>query len=200
MLLLVGLGNPGNRYAKNRHNIGFMTVDAIARHYNLSAWRKRFRSETAEGFIGTGKVVAMKPQTYMNLSGEAVGEAVRFFKLTPAQVIVFHDDLDLASCKMRVKTGGGNAGHNGLRSIDQHIGNGFQRVRLGIGHPGDKRQVHSYVLSDFAKEEIPAVEKLCEAAAVEIGDLAAGNPQDFMSRVAQHLQTCDNTTATPKTR
>jgi PTH1 family peptidyl-tRNA hydrolase len=185
VLLLVGLGNPGAKYAKTRHNIGFMALDAIARRQGLSAWRKRFRSETADGVIGTEKVVAMKPQTYMNLSGEAVGEAARFFKLTPAQVFVFHDDLDLPPGKLRVKTGGGHAGHNGLRSLDAHLGNAYHRVRLGIGHPGDKRQVHNYVLHDFAKDEMTWVEDLCKAVAAEVDALVGGDAQGFMSRVAQ---------------
>lgn len=185
VLLLVGLGNPGPRYAGTRHNIGFMALDEIAKRQNLSAWRKRFRSEAAEGFIGTEKVVALKPQTYMNLSGEAVREAARFFKLGPEQVVVFHDDLDLAPCKLRIKTGGGNAGHNGLKSIDSHLGNGFRRVRLGIGHPGDKNQVMNYVLQDFAKNEQPLVTDLCEAIGDEADRLVAGDAEGFMSRVAQ---------------
>jgi PTH1 family peptidyl-tRNA hydrolase len=185
--LLVGLGNPGDRYAKTRHNIGFMAVDEIARRWRFSAWRKRFRGETAEGFVGTEKVLLLKPQTYMNLSGEAVGEAARFFKLPPARVIVFHDDLDLAPGKLRVKTGGGNAGHNGLKSIDQHLGNAFPRVRLGIGHPGDKKLVHAYVLHDFAKDDWPWVEDLCTAIANELAPLIEGDGATFQSRVAQRL-------------
>ncbi len=185
VLLLVGLGNPGPRYAGTRHNIGFMALDEIARRQNLSAWRKRFRSEAAEGMIGTEKVVALKPQTFMNLSGEAVREAARFFKLSPEQVVVFHDDLDLALGKIRIKTGGGNAGHNGLKSIDSHVGNGFRRVRLGIGHPGDKSQVMNYVLQDFAKNEQPLVTDLCEAIGDEADRLVAGDTEGFMSRVAQ---------------
>lgn len=188
MLLLVGLGNPGARYARTRHNIGFMALDEIVRRQNLGAWRNRFKSETAEGFVGTEKVLAMKPQTYMNLSGEAVGDAVRFFKLAPADVVVFHDELDLAPGRLRVKTGGGTAGHNGLRSIDQHIGKDFRRVRLGIGHPGDKRLVHNYVLHDFAKEELAWVEPLCEAVGEEIPRLVAGDAEGFMSRVAHRVQ------------
>jgi PTH1 family peptidyl-tRNA hydrolase len=187
VLLLVGLGNPGAKYAKTRHNIGFMALDEITRRQNLSAWRTRFRSEAAEGVIGTAKVLALKPQTYMNLSGEAVREATRFYKLEPEQVVVFHDDLDLAVGKLRLKTGGGNAGHNGLKSLDGQIGNGFRRVRMGIGHPGDKRQVTNYVLQDFAKNESPMVEDLCAAIGDEVGRLVAGEPEAFMSRVAQRI-------------
>lgn len=188
MLLLVGLGNPGARYARTRHNIGFLALDEIVRRQNLGTWRGRFRSEVAEGFVGTEKLLAMKPQTYMNLSGEAVGEAVRFFKLAPEEVIVFHDELDLAPGRLRVKKGGGTAGHNGLRSIDQHIGKDFWRVRLGIGHPGDKRLVHGYVLSDFAKDERAWVEALCAAVGEEVPRLVAGDPEAFMSRVAHRMQ------------
>lgn len=188
MLLLVGLGNPGARHARHRHNIGFMALDEIARRQNLGAWRARFRSEAAEGLVGTDKVLAMKPQTYMNNAGEAVGAAARFFRLTPGQVIVLHDDLDLAPGKMRVKQGGGNAGHNGLRSIEAHVGNAFWRVRLGIGHPGDKNLVHAWVLSDFAKAELDWVEPLCAAVAEEIPRLLAGEREAFMSRVAYRMQ------------
>lgn len=196
VLLLVGLGNPGAKYAKTRHNIGFMAVDAIARRNNFGVWRKRFRSETAEGLLGTEKVVAMKPQTYMNLSGDAVGDAARFFKLTPDRVVVFHDDLDLAPGKLRMKTGGGHAGHNGLKSITQHIGAEFRRVRMGIGHPGDKKLVHSYVLQDVPKDDWPWVEDVCDAVADEIDRLVAGDDQAFMSRVAQKLAPPDR----PKTQ
>ena len=192
VLLLVGLGNPGAKYANTRHNIGFMALDAIARRQTLSSWRKRFRGEAAEGVIGTAKVLALKPQTYMNLSGESVREAVRFYKMGPEQVIVFHDDLDLTPGKIRVKTGGGNAGHNGLKSIDGQIGNGFRRVRLGIGHPGDKRQVTNYVLQDFAKGEAPVVEDLCDAIGDEVDRIVAGEHEAFMSRVAQRIAPADS--------
>jgi PTH1 family peptidyl-tRNA hydrolase len=195
VLLLVGLGNPGAKYAKTRHNIGFMALDEIARRQTLGAWRNRFRSEAAEGVIGTAKVLALKPQTYMNLSGEAVREAVRFYKLGVDQVIVFHDDLDLGLGKLRLKTGGGNAGHNGLKSLDGQIGNGFRRVRLGIGHPGDKRQVTNYVLQDFAKAEAPVVEDLCDAIGDEVGRLVAGEPEAFMSRVAQRIAPADSSSS-----
>lgn len=163
MLLLVGLGNPGPQYARNRHNIGFMAVDAIIRRHSFSPEREKFSSRLCEGRFGTTRVAALKPLTYMNLSGQAVGEAVRFFKLSPGNVIVFHDDLDLAAGKVRVKQGGGHGGHNGLRSIDAHIGKEYWRVRLGIGHPGHKDRVSPYVLSDFAKSDAIWLDGLMDA-------------------------------------
>lgn len=196
MLLLVGLGNPGARYARNRHNIGFLAVEEIARRQGLGPWRRRFRSEIAEGSLDGEKVLAMKPQTYMNNAGEAVGEATRFYKLTAEQVIVFHDELDLAPGRLRVKKGGGNAGHNGLRSIDAHIGNAFWRVRLGIGHPGDKSQVHGHVLGDLSKDEAATATAMVEAIAAEIGSLVGESPETFMSRVAQRIAPAASTKAT----
>ena len=153
MLLLVGLGNPGPKYADNRHNIGFMAVDEIVRRHGFGAWRARFHGLAADGVLDGQKVLALKPTTFMNHSGRAVGEAMRFFKLEPAAVTVIHDEIDLAFGKVRVKRGGGHAGHNGLRDIDAHIGADFWRVRVGIGHPGDKELVHGHVLSDFAKAD-----------------------------------------------
>jgi len=185
MLLLAGLGNPGPRYANNRHNIGFMAVDEIVRRHSFSPWRSRFQADCAEGTLAGEKVLAMKPQTYMNESGRAVGEAVRFFKLTPEQVIVLYDEIDLAPGKLRVKQGGGSGGHNGIRSIDAHIGNAFWRVRLGVGHPGHKDLVHHHVLSDFAKADKAWLEKLLDAVASEIPLLAGGEAPSFMSRVAE---------------
>jgi len=187
--LLVGLGNPGRRYADTRHNIGFLALDEIVRRQSLRAGRARFHADTAEGPVGGDKVLALKPQTYMNRSGDSVGAAARFFKLGPERVIVFHDELDLEPGRVRVKTGGGNAGHNGLKSIEQHIGNAFVRVRLGIGHPGDKNQVTNHVLSPFAKAERQWVEPLCEAVGEEIPHLIQGDAEAFMSRVAQRTGT-----------
>jgi len=184
MLLLVGLGNPGPKYEKNRHNIGFMAVDEIVRRHSFGAWRARFQGLAAEGRIGEEKVLALKPTTYMNESGRAVGEAMRFFRLAPSDVIVIYDELDLVPGKVRVRRGGGLAGHNGLRSIDAHIGNDFHRVRVGIGHPGDKRRVHGYVLSDIAKADRPVMERVLEAIADAIPLLVAGDAGAFMSRVA----------------
>ena len=187
MRLLVGLGNPGPRYAGNRHNIGFMALDSIARHLSLGPWKLRFQGQLAEGRAAGDKLLALKPETYMNESGRAVGEAARFYKLAPEQVIVLHDELDLAPGKLRVKRGGGHGGHNGLRSIDSHLGRDYWRVRLGIGHPGDKDLVHGYVLQDFAKVEQPGVDKLIDAVASEIELLLEGDDAAFMSRVAHIL-------------
>ena len=183
MLIFAGLGNPGARYARNRHNIGFMAVEAIARAHRASPWRSRFQGEVCEATIGTEKVILLKPQTYMNVSGRAVGEAARFFKIAPADVIAFHDELDLAPAKLRVKLGGGNAGHNGLRSMTAAIGNDYRRVRMGIGHPGDKALVHAYVLNDFGKAEQPWVEDLCTACADYATLLAAGDDAGFQNKV-----------------
>lgn len=183
-ILFAGLGNPGARYAGNRHNIGFMAVDAIARHFRAPAWRTRFQSECAEVTVDGQRVILMKPQTYMNESGRAVGEAAKFFKIALDDIIVFHDELDLAPAKLRVKKGGGNAGHNGLRSITAQCGNDYRRVRMGIGHPGDKALVHAYVLSDFAKAEQPWVDDLCDAAANSAALLMTGKDERFQSDVA----------------
>ena len=149
MLLLVGLGNPGDKYASNRHNIGFMAVDVVHTRWRFPPWRKNFQALVAEGTIDGERVLLMKPQTYMNESGRAVGEAVRFLKLTPADVVVIHDELDLPAGKLRMKVGGGHGGHNGLRSITAQITDAYRRMRLGIGHPGHKELVHGHVLYDF---------------------------------------------------
>jgi len=187
MLLIAGLGNPGPKYERNRHNIGFMAVDEIVRRHSFGAWRSRFQSMAAEGQIAGHKALVVKPMTYVNESGRAIGEALRFFKMDPAQVVVIYDELDLAAGKIRVKLGGGNAGHNGLRSIDAHIGNNFWRVRVGIGHPGDKNKVHGYVLSDFAKAEQPMVERITDAIATHMPLLMAGDESSFMSRTAHDI-------------
>jgi len=185
MLLLAGLGNPGSRYANNRHNIGFMAVDEIVRRHSFSPWRSRFQADCAEGFLDGEKVLVLKPQTYMNESGRSVGEALRFFKLAPEDVVVLYDEIDLAPGKLRVKQGGGTGGHNGIRSLEAHIGKEFWRVRLGVGHPGHKDLVHGHVLSDFAKSDKPWVEKLLDAVASEIAALVEGDAPRFMSRVAE---------------
>ncbi len=183
MRLFVGLGNPGARYSGNRHNIGFMAVERIASRWGFSPWRTRFHGESCEGELGGVKVLLLKPTTFMNESGRSVAEAARFFKIETKDVAVFHDELDLAPAKIRVKTGGGNAGHNGLRSISPAIGNDYVRVRLGIGHPGDRNLVHSYVLNDFAKSERDWVGCLIDAIADNAGLLAKGEDNGFQNKV-----------------
>ena len=185
MQLIVGLGNPGAQYAGNRHNIGWMAVDRIAADHGFSPWRARFQGLAAEGRLGGEKVVALKPQTFMNASGQSVGEAMRYLKLDPADVVVLHDELDLAPGKVRVKTGGGHAGHNGLRSIHQHVGEGYRRVRLGIGHPGHKDRVTGHVLGDFARGEMEPLADLLGAVAAEAEWLLAGDDARFMNEVAR---------------
>lgn len=183
MLIFAGLGNPGSRYAGNRHNIGFMALDEIARRHRASPWRARFQAQASEATIGSEKIVLLKPQTYMNESGRSIGEAARFFKVEPADVIVFHDELDLAPAKLRIKLGGGNAGHNGLRSTTAAIGNEYRRVRMGIGHPGLKELVHAYVLNDFGKAEGSWVEDLCTACADNAELLAKHDDAGFQNKV-----------------
>lgn len=183
MKLFVGLGNPGRAYAGNRHNIGFMVADAIAREHRFPPFRVRFKGLASEATLAGDKVVLLKPETYMNESGRAVQEAARFYKIAPEHVIVFHDELDLAPGKLRVKLGGGNAGHNGLRSITAHIGNDYYRVRIGIGHPGDKDRVHDYVLADFAKSETAWVETLCITVAANAELLVKGDDASFQNKV-----------------
>jgi PTH1 family peptidyl-tRNA hydrolase len=184
MRLFVGLGNPGAKYAGNRHNIGFMAVDRIAADHGFTPWRAKFQGEVSEGTLSGEKVILLKPGTFMNLSGQSVGEAMRFYKLAPADITVFHDELDLAPGKARVKTGGGHAGHNGLRSLHQHIGDAYHRVRLGIGHPGHKDAVSPYVLSDFAKVEREWLDDLLRGISDGAAALAAGDGPAFMNKVA----------------
>jgi PTH1 family peptidyl-tRNA hydrolase len=183
MLLFVGLGNPGERYVGNRHNIGFMAVQAIAKRHDIAPWRRRFQGVTVEGTIGAEKVLLLLPGTFMNESGRAVAEAAHFYKLEAGQIVVFHDEAELPPGKVRLKIGGGNAGHNGLRSISEHIGNDYRRVRLGVGHPGDKDMMESYVLQDFAKSERPWVEALCEIVADNAALLIEGKDSTFQNKV-----------------
>lgn len=183
MILIAGLGNPGARHAKNRHNIGFMAAEAIHRRWRFAPWRARFQGRASEGLIGPRRCLLLTPETFMNESGRAVGEAMRFFKIDLGDVIAVHDELDIPPATIRVKTGGGNAGHNGLRSITAQCGNDYRRVRLGIGRPGDKALVHNYVLNDFAKSEEPWVEDLVRAVADEAETLAAGDDAGFQARV-----------------
>jgi peptidyl-tRNA hydrolase, PTH1 family len=188
MQLIVGLGNPGSGYAGNRHNIGFMVVDAIAKRHGLGPWRRRFQGVAAEGPLAGERVLLLLPGTYMNESGRAVAEAANFYKLGLPDIAVVHDEIDLAPGKVRLKTGGGNAGHNGLRSITSHIGNDYRRVRIGVGHPGDKDLVHGYVLNDFAKSERPWVEALCAVIADNAALLAKGEDASFQNKVHLAMQ------------
>ena len=183
MLILAGLGNPGAQYQHNRHNAGFMAADAIARRHSFSPWTKKFSGLVAEGMLGGEKVLLIKPQTFMNLSGQSVGEALRFYKLTPADLVVLYDELDLAPGKVRVKTGGGAGGHNGIRSLDQHVGKNYRRVRIGIGHPGVKEFVHSYVLGDFSKADRDWLQPLMDAIGEHAGLLAKGDDNSFMNKL-----------------
>lgn len=185
MKLLVGLGNPGASYARHRHNVGFMAVDAIAAAHGFAPWRAKFQGQVAEGRLGPERVLLLKPQTYMNLSGDSVRAAMGFFKLEPADLVVFHDELDLAPGRVRIKTGGGTAGHNGLRSLDAHVGPAFTRVRIGIGHPGDKRLVSPYVLGDFDKADADWLDDLLRGIAEGAPALAAGDTPGFLDAVAR---------------
>lgn len=189
MLLFVGLGNLGKTYAGNRHNIGFMAVEAIAREYKAPPFRSRFQGLISEIGLANERVLLLKPETYMNESGRAVGDALRFYKIDIGDVVVFHDELDLAPGKVRVKKGGGNAGHNGLKSVSAHIGNDYRRVRIGIGHPGDKALVHNYVLGDFAKSETAWVEALCVSIAVNAPLLAKGEDESFQNKIHHAMET-----------
>jgi PTH1 family peptidyl-tRNA hydrolase len=183
MLLVVGLGNPGAEHRRNRHNIGFMALDAVHREWKGAPWRARFQGQVSEAEIAGVRVGLLKPQTYMNESGRSVGEALRFFKLELSALVVVYDELDLAQGKCRVKVGGGNAGHNGLRSITAHVGNDYKRVRLGIGHPGDKALVHRHVLGDFAKADQGWVETLCGAVATHLALVVKGDDASFQNKV-----------------
>jgi PTH1 family peptidyl-tRNA hydrolase len=196
MKLFVGLGNPGAQYVRNRHNVGFMALDVIADEYRLGSWRKRFQGETTEGSLDGERVVLLKPLTYMNESGRSVGEAARFLKIPVEDIYVFHDEIDLAPGKLKVKTGGGNAGHNGLRSITAHMGNDYHRVRIGVGHPGAKDAVAHYVLHDFAKVEYDWLDPMLAAMAYAAPFLAKGDSARFLSQVA--LKTRDDMASEPE--
>ncbi len=184
MLIFAGLGNPGPKHAKQRHNIGFMAADEIIRRYGLSLQQSRHHSYVAEGKIAGERILLLKPKTFMNDSGRALGSAMRYYKLRPGAVTIFYDELDLTPGKVRVKLGGGHAGHNGIRSISSHIGQDFRRIRIGIGHPGDKKQVHGYVLSSFPSAEKIWVQKTIDAIAEALPILIDGDDAGFMTRVA----------------
>ena len=188
MKLFVGLGNPGPKYAGHRHNVGFMAIDRIAQAHDFGAWRSKFQGQIAEGRLGDEKTVLLKPETFMNKSGQSVGEAMRFYKLTPADIVVFHDEIDLAPAKLRVKSGGGHAGHNGLRSLHGHIGDAYGRVRIGVGHPGHKDAVPTYVLKDFSKADQDWLANLLDGIADGAVDLALGDTGRFQNAVALRLK------------
>ena len=188
MRLLVGLGNPGPRHSGNRHNVGFMVVEAIAGRHRIGPWRRRFQGVAAEGPIDGERVVLLLPGTYMNESGRAVQEAAHFYKIDVGHIVVFHDEIDLPPAKVRVKTGGGIAGHNGLRSISSHVGNDYRRVRVGVGHPGAKELVYPYVLGDFAVAERPWVEALCDIIADNVVMIAKGEDAGFQNKVHLAMQ------------
>ena len=188
MQLWVGLGNPGPQYAMQRHNVGFMALDTIADVHGFGAVQKKFQGWLQDGRIGSERVILLKPATFMNESGRSVGEAMRFYKIDPQALTVFHDELDLAPFKVKVKQGGGTAGHNGLRSIDQHIGPDFRRVRIGIGHPGHKDRVTGYVLGNYAKAEIEPLADMLGAMAAEAEWLAGNDDARFMNEVARRQQ------------
>ncbi len=193
MKLWVGLGNPGAKYSQNRHNIGFMALDHIAADHGFSPWRSKFQGQICEGVLGGQKVILLKPETYMNRSGQSVGDTIRFFKLTAQDVTVFHDELDLAPSKLRLKSSGGHAGHNGLRSLHEHIGEAYHRVRLGIGHPGHKDRVAAYVLSDFSKADQSWLELMLRGISNGAEALAEDNGAQFQNALAMK-------TAAPPTR
>jgi PTH1 family peptidyl-tRNA hydrolase len=184
MLLIAGLGNPGPQYARNRHNVGFMAADAIARRHSFSGFSKKFRGEIAEGTLAGEKALIIKPMTFMNLSGDSVGEAMRFYKLSPSDIIVIHDELDLAPGKLKLKVGGGHGGHNGLKSIDAHCGKEYKRLRIGIGHPGHKDRVNPHVLGDFAKADQQWLEPLLDAIADHADLIAKGDDAGFLNKIA----------------
>ncbi|TCL08760.1 peptidyl-tRNA hydrolase [Shimia isoporae] len=198
MKLFVGLGNPGNKYAGNRHNIGFMAVDRIAKDHGFAPWKGKFQGALTEGRLGTEKVLLLKPETFMNLSGQSVGEAMRFYKLEAEDVVVFHDELDLAPGKLKYKKGGGHAGHNGLRSMHQHIGETYGRVRMGIGHPGRKDLVSHYVLHDFHKMDQEWLEDMLRGISDGAKHLAEGDTAKFSNAVALRLNPPRSSTSKPK--
>lgn len=198
MQLWIGLGNPGAKYAANRHNIGWMALDGFASDHGFAPWRAKFQGALTEGVLGGEKILLLKPETFMNLSGQSVGEAMRFYKLDSTDVTVFHDEIDLAPAKVRVKSGGGHAGHNGLRSIHQHIGPQYDRVRLGVGHPGHKDRVPGYVLNDFAKAEQAWLDDVLRGLSDGAPHLAKGDSGKFLNAVALRTAPPRSSTSKPK--
>ncbi len=200
MQLFVGLGNPGAKYARNRHTIGFMAVDRIAGDHGFAPWRAKFQGQVSEGRLGSAKVVLLKPETFMNNSGQSVGEAMRFYKLTPGDITVFHDEIDLAPGKLRVKVGGGHAGHNGLRSLHAHVGDAYRRVRMGVGHPGHKEAVPGYVLRDFPKADEEWLDDLLRGVSDGAAALAEGDAGRFQNAVALRLNPPRSSTTKSETK
>lgn len=198
MQLFVGLGNPGAKYAHNRHNIGFMVLDRIATDHGFAPWRTKFQGQLCEGRLGGEKIILLKPETFMNLSGQSVGEAIRFYKIESTDVTVFHDEIDLAPGKCRVKDGGGHAGHNGLRSLHQHLGPQYSRVRIGVGHPGHKDRVAGYVLHDFAKADQDWLDPLITGVSKGADDLATGDTGRFLNAVALMVSPPRSSKSSPK--
>jgi PTH1 family peptidyl-tRNA hydrolase len=188
MMLFVGLGNPGSQYEKNRHNVGFMAVSRIVEYHNFSPWKNKFQGSISNGLLRNQKIIILKPNTFMNLSGQSVGEVIRFYKIPSSKVIVFHDEIDFPLGKLKFKSGGGHAGHNGLRSISEHIGSDYIRIRIGVGHPGNKNAVANYVLGDFSKVEQETITQILEVISTEAPDLTLENATDFGKSISEKIQ------------
>jgi len=187
-MLFVGLGNPGSQYEKNRHNVGFMAVSRIVENHNFSPWKNKFQGSISNGLLRNQKIIILKPNTFMNLSGQSVGEVIRFYKIPSSKVIVFHDEIDFPLGKLKFKSGGGHAGHNGLRSISEHIGSDYIRIRIGVGHPGNKNAVANYVLGDFSKVEQETITQILEVISTEAPDLTLENATDFGKSMSEKIQ------------
>jgi len=188
MMLFVGLGNPGSQYEKNRHNVGFMAVSRIVENHNFSPWKNKFQGSISNGLLRNQKIIILKPNTFMNLSGQSVGEVIRFYKIPSSKVIVFHDEIDFPLGKLKFKSGGGHAGHNGLRSISEHIGSDYIRIRIGVGHPGNKNAVANYVLGDFSKVEQETITQILKVISTEAPDLTLENTTDFGKSISEKIQ------------
>jgi PTH1 family peptidyl-tRNA hydrolase len=188
MMLFVGLGNPGSQYKKNRHNVGFMAVSRIVENHKFSPWKNKFQGSISNGLLRNQKIIILKPNTFMNLSGQSVGEVIRFYKIPSSKVIVFHDEIDFPLGKLKFKSGGGHAGHNGLRSISEHIGSDYIRIRIGVGHPGNKNAVANYVLGDFSKVEQETITQILKVISTEAPDLTLENTTDFGKSISEKIQ------------